>query len=162
MPRKFLISRCLIRNYWPHLCLRIIWVCHSLHSDRTSALGPGCVKTPPLSDGRSRLQMQRAMPLTSLGGDNGLSVSALASSENWTGLKAVLSVHFYVFTQPGSIADTLDCPSNGYRVDINKRSSKGLCNLSMVSLICQTCAETEQSQHSSHPSSPVCCATWVL
>ena len=72
-----------------------------------SVIGPGCVKTPPLSDGRSRLQMQRDMPLTSLAGDNGLSVSAQASSENWTGLKAILSVHFYVFTQPGSFPATI-------------------------------------------------------
>ena len=39
-----------------------------------SALGPGCVKTPQPSDGRSRVQMQRDMPLTGLGGDNALSV----------------------------------------------------------------------------------------
>jgi hypothetical protein len=69
-----------------------------------SITDPGCVKTPPLSDGRRRLQMQRDMPLTSLGGDNALSVSALASSENLTGLKAILSVPFYVFTQPGPTA----------------------------------------------------------
>jgi hypothetical protein len=49
--------------------------------------------------------MQRDMPLTSLGGDNALSVGALTSSENLTGLKAILSVHFYVFTQPGPKAD---------------------------------------------------------
>jgi hypothetical protein len=49
--------------------------------------------------------MQHDMPLTSLGGANALSVSALASSENLTGLKAILSVHFYVFTQPGPKAD---------------------------------------------------------
>ena len=49
--------------------------------------------------------MQRDMPLTSLGGDNALSVGALASSENLTGLKTILSVHFYVFTQPGPKAD---------------------------------------------------------
>ena len=52
----------------------------------------------------------------------------------------------------GSITDTFDCPSNGFRLDINKRLSKGLCNLSMVSLICQTCVETEQAQISSHSS----------
>ena len=82
-----------------------------------TASGPGCVKTPPPSDGRSRLQMQRDMPLTSLGGDNALSVGALASSENLTGLKAILSVHFYVFTQPGPKADipltVTDCESVG-------------------------------------------------
>jgi hypothetical protein len=70
-----------------------------------SPIGPGCVKTPPPPDGRSRLQMQRDMPLTSLGGDNALSVGALASSENLTGLKTIAGVHFYVFTQPRPKAD---------------------------------------------------------
>ena len=70
-----------------------------------SAIDPACVKTLPLSNVRSRLQMQRDMPLTSPRADNGLSVSARASSENWAGLKAILSVHFYVFTQPWPKAD---------------------------------------------------------
>jgi hypothetical protein len=61
-----------------------------------------------------------------------------------------------------SITDTFDCPSNGDRLDIIKRLSKDLCNLSMVSLICQTCGQTDQSQLSSHPSSPVCRVTWGI
>ncbi len=37
-----------------------------------SAPGPGCVKTPPLSDGSSGLQMQCDMPLISRRSENAL------------------------------------------------------------------------------------------